>query len=78
MKTVRLTVDVVIHDDGKLEDYVRNDLMASSEPVEVDDILDGYGERVAGMVAEALVNSGPAAPLDYGIEIETLKAEVVQ
>lgn len=65
--TVRITVDVVVHDEAALDDHLFTRLFAGDRDG-MKDVLDGYEDRTAGMVAEALVICSPA-PLDIGIEI---------
>jgi hypothetical protein len=82
MKTVKLTVVVQVQDEKALEKHVRKLLvhggvLDTGEKEIVDETLGSYDDRTAGLVAEAIVNCNPA-PLDYGIEIQSIKAEAVK
>jgi hypothetical protein len=82
MKAVRITVGVQVQDEKALEKHVRRLLVhegvldAVGREI-VDETLGSYDDRTAGLVAEALVNCTPP-PLDYGIEIQSIRAEGVR
>jgi hypothetical protein len=80
MKTVRVTVDVVVHDEEVLEKRVREFLvhegtLPAVEEEIMNEVLGKYGDRVAGLVAEVLLRDAP--PMDYRIEIQSIAGEVL-
>jgi hypothetical protein len=84
MKTVRVTVDVVVRDEETLEKRVREFLvhkgtLPAVEEEIMDEVLGRYSDRVAGLVAEVLaeVLVRDAPPMDYGIEIRSIAGEAL-
>jgi len=75
-KTVKLTIVVQVHDEKALEGHAM-EVAESKTPDELDEVIGSYDDHTAGLVVEALVNCDPA-PVDYGIEIQSIKAEAVE
>lgn len=76
-KTVRIEITVKVHSESALEWNAGPRTGAPDVDEVLEDVLAGYGDRLAGLVAETLVNPS-AVPLDIGIEIQEIKAMTVQ
>jgi hypothetical protein len=75
-KTVRIEITVKVHSESALARNAGQTGAPEDDEV-LEDVLAGYDDRLAGLVAETLINPS-AVPLDIGIEIQDIKASTVQ